>query len=724
MAPSVCDTSIHSAEAKGDLKLLACINLDPLLHSAPSTIPKDNGHKDDDITTTTDHAQTEKVDAPATLKPPSIKRAMRLSGIPMPSLPPIPILPTELEDFQSNYSNISSTIHKGVFSQQLDAYLASLRQDYRRQLQDYESLKAILKEDTYFSATVVAELDAQDEDPFTLDSFENLMRMHAAKGKDFILARVTTQDPNDESKHYHSYYSAHQINKVLFRTQPDEGLLHRMKARNPLNNMLVVGDVHYYIIKAEVVNAIKPLPVVRSSSSSILSHSSRMSRCSKLAAKAIASQSASARSSPILGTDCSLFSRGASPTPFDSESPVSMVPSVMAQSVMMADQEELHQRQKSNSPMMPPLSSPCSSIHINERMPDPGISSRRSSVSSTHSASGFQPGRPSRLRQAIQPEEIQDASPCLVVQPQELSSESENRQDQEFTSSSPPTSSSLVYLPTHSSPSQSPLFQSVMVVSGRHQRRRSNTVSSISSDKSVTSDISHVSHASQCSSALTDSSVGSPVLLSSSPVSSSSSSSSSTTTTSESQSVYQFKYLASDDDFLLRSTVRQLFKLNALEAWDAILFTISNNALRENQHDVIPTPNPLPLLPSLSLQQLAGGGVGGEGGGEEEVGTTSSLGTPRELPEIPTNATPGRPASELSHSGDSAIELSEHEGVGVGSELQVQTQTSSSSSLAASVGSTSANALPAMSSSAPATSGNNGLKKFRRALSKIFSIHS
>ncbi|KAF9305960.1 hypothetical protein BGZ74_008181 [Mortierella antarctica] len=661
---------------------------------------------------------------------------MRLSGIPMPSLPPIPILPTELEDFQSNYSNISSTIHKGIFSQQLDAYLASLRQDYRRQLQDYESLKATLKEDTYFSATVVDELDAQDEDPFTLDSFENLMRMHAAKGKDFILARVTTQDPNDESKHYHSYYSAHQINKVLFRTQPDEGLLHRMKARNPLNNMLVVGDVHYYIIKAEAVNAIKPLPVVRSSSSSILSHSSRMSRCSKLAAKAIASQSASARSSPILGTDCSLFSRGASPAPFDSESPVSMVPSVMTQSVMMADQEELRQKQKPNSPTMPPLSSPCSPIHTNESMPAPGISSRRSSVSSTHSASGFQPGRPSRLRQAIQPEEIQEASPCPVVLPQEVSSESENHQDQEFTSSSPPTSSSVAYLPTHTSPSQSPLFQSVVVVSGRHERRRSNTVSSISSDKSATSDTSHVSHASQCSSALTNSPVGSPVLLSSSVSSSSSSSSSSTTTTSESQSVYQFKYLASDDDFLLRSTVRQLFKLNALEAWDAILFTISNNALRENQHEVIPAPNPLPLLPSLPLQQMAGGGgdgggggaggsVGGEGGGEEEVGTTSSLGTTRELPEIPTDVTPGRPASELSHSGDSAIELSEHEGVGVRSELQAQAQTSSSSSLlAASVGSTSANVLPATSSNAPAAIGNNGVKKFRRALSKIFSIRS
>ncbi|KNE66233.1 hypothetical protein AMAG_10472 [Allomyces macrogynus ATCC 38327] len=54
--------------------------------------------------------------------------------------------------------------------------------------------------------------------------------------------------PNDETKFYYSYYAAHHINKVLFRTQPEEGLLHRMKAKNPLNNMTIVGDVSYYRI--------------------------------------------------------------------------------------------------------------------------------------------------------------------------------------------------------------------------------------------------------------------------------------------------------------------------------------------------------------------------------------------------------------------------------------------------------------------------------------------
>lgn len=490
--------------------------------------------------------------------------------------------------------------------------------------------------------------------------------------------------------------------------------------------MLVVGDVHYYIITAEAINAIKPLPAVRSSSSSILSHSSRMSRCSKLAAQAIACQSASARSSPILGSDCSLFSRGVSPIAFDAEPPVSIIPPTMAQRLMLADYEEqLRQRYKTNSPMMSPLSSPCSPEQISERMPAPGVSSRRSSVSSNHSALGSQPGRPSRLRQAIQPEEIQEPSPFPADQPQDLASALEH-QEQGFISSSPPSSSSMSHGQTHSSPSQSPRFQNLMAISGQMQSRsRSSTVSSITSDKSANSTTSQISHISQCSSALTDSPVGSPLLASSSP---STSSATSTPTTphssSSSETFYQFKYLASDDDFLLRSAVRQLFKANALESWDAILFTISNHVLHENQHGIIPPDmnNPLPPLPSPSLQQLVGGGGNEEGATTvDSPQTPRRVRTPRELPEISMDTTlPGRPTSELSHSGDSAIGLSDHEGSGASvSELTLSTSSSSSSSLTGSVGTTS-HAPPVPST--PISNGNNGGKKFRRALSKIFSI--
>jgi hypothetical protein len=81
-------------------------------------------------------------------------------------------------------------------------------------------------------------IDAKEtEEPFTLESFDELVRMHLEKNKDFILARVTTIDNIDPDRFYYSYYAAHHINKVLFRTQPELGLLHRMQAKNPLNNM-------------------------------------------------------------------------------------------------------------------------------------------------------------------------------------------------------------------------------------------------------------------------------------------------------------------------------------------------------------------------------------------------------------------------------------------------------------------------------------------------------
>ena len=97
------------------------------------------------------------------------------------------------------------------------------------------------------SHILVDTLEADEEDPFSLESYENLIHLHQKEKKDFIIARVTTKD--DDGKIYHSYYSAFHINKVLFRAEP--GLLHRMVAKNPLNNMEIIGDVHYYRIEAK-----------------------------------------------------------------------------------------------------------------------------------------------------------------------------------------------------------------------------------------------------------------------------------------------------------------------------------------------------------------------------------------------------------------------------------------------------------------------------------------
>ncbi|KAG0374611.1 hypothetical protein BGX24_010183 [Mortierella sp. AD032] len=540
-------------------------------------------------------------------KKPTPKRAMILSGRPTPPLPPRPVFPADLENYQLQSGTVSN--------QHMKSYLTRVRQDFDHQTQLYEVLKEVLLQDTHHMTAVVDELDAMDEDPFTLDSFENLMRMHASRGKDFIIARVTTQDPSDENKHYHSYYGAHQINKVLFRTQPDEGLLHRMKARNPLNNMLVVGDVHYYIISAADVKAVRPLPTVRSSSASISSHSSRMSRCSKLAAQAIASQSASARSSPILGSDMSLFSRS-------SESPVSIISPLMALSILKADQEDpLHHQRDLNgggvgtdSGVVQPLNP--------RRRGSQGMASSTTNSSTTStptSAQGtfHQPGRPSRLRQAIETEDQDLASSSLAMVGEMNSAatgahsslaESDVR-DGSFSPMTPPIRHHQQQQNSQTSPSssaagQSPLFQSLM---GGRIRGRSSTVSSVASDRSSTSTMStrsHQSHASKCSTATNDSDSTSsssssnnecysPALSSDSTTSinltrdKEDASSASSNTSSNKNSgdgdnvIYKFRYLASDDDFLLRSTVRQTFKVNAFESWDAILFTISNNALRE-----------------------------------------------------------------------------------------------------------------------------------------------
>ncbi|KAF9537985.1 hypothetical protein EC957_007395 [Mortierella hygrophila] len=562
-------------------------------------------------------------------KKPTPKRAMILSGRPAPPLPPRPVFPADLKNYQLQSGTAETSSH-------MQAYLSRVRSDFEQQTEHFEVLKEIILEDTHHMTAVVDELDAMDEDPFTLDSFENLMRMHARKGKDFIIARVTTHDPNDGEKHYHSYYGAHQINKVLFRTQPDEGLLHRMKARNPLNNMLVVGDVHYYLISAADVNAVRPLPtVVRSSSASISSHSSRMSRCSKLAAQAIASQSASARSSPILGSDMSLFSRSS-----DLESPVSIISPLMALSILNADQEDPIHLGGSDCDGGSSSSTTPASATAEHDVIEPHKPRRRGSQGSTSSTTltatfpqgtatfHHQPGRPSRLREAIETEEPCD-TPASTLTTAGAGSFAEDA----FSPTTPPAHhahpSSSQASPS-SAAGQSPLFQSLM---GGRVRNRSSTVSSVSSDESSTSTMSARSHASKCSTATNDSNsnatsssnecyspsvLGSPINNSNLDNTQDKDKKPNSKGSGDDSVIYKFRYLASDDDFLLRSTVRQTFKINALETWDAILFTISDNALREyssqggeqvlqplgGHGDHQPFPSPPSSLPSEASEPV------------------------------------------------------------------------------------------------------------------------
>ncbi|KAF9584215.1 hypothetical protein BGW38_007208 [Lunasporangiospora selenospora] len=578
---------------------------------------KDN----DGVSTSTDRVDSVEAEASSPMEGCAKKtmpgRIMSLTGLPPPTLPPRPIFPPELESYQAHVHNGENS---SLYTSQMELYLSSIRTDYEKQLRCHDHLKGMIEQDPFYTTKVVQELDAMDEDPFTLDSFENLMRMHANKGKDFILARVTTQDPNDETKLYHSHYGAHQINKVLFRTQPEEGLLHRMKARNPLNNMLVVGDVHYYIISADDVNAVKSLPATKASSTaSISSHSSRMSRCSKLAAQAIASQSASARSSPIMSSDMSLFSRTS-----DVESPVSIISPMMVMEIMKADRESAaqtsttssqHSEQRiQRSPSLDegdgPSMDPSEPTHLlpQRRGSSSSCASIRSTMS-TSSQSGFQPTRPSRLRQSIDPEGnslqgaglpsnrtedmMQPSCPLSVGQEPTLAGYSDPRSPIQSPAVSPSTWNHS-RSPSPQPQAQSPLFQSLMTLKGGMTRSRNNTISSVDSRGSMTSSI-------QSSSTASDLSDNSYLSTSSSRMDEKLAD-----LNDLEPAVYKFKYLASDDDFLLRSTVRQVFKANALEAWDAILFTISNNALREYSTNPPTSQPPAPPMQQPSSPEVVG----------------------------------------------------------------------------------------------------------------------
>jgi hypothetical protein len=100
----------------------------------------------------------------------------------------------------------------------------------------------------------LATVDANSVETFTLEEFRTLILDCRKKEKDFIIARVTTPDPEDQGVLYNFYYAASELNRILFRFESDRRLLHRMKVRNPLNNMYILGQVYYYKVPAHGVD--------------------------------------------------------------------------------------------------------------------------------------------------------------------------------------------------------------------------------------------------------------------------------------------------------------------------------------------------------------------------------------------------------------------------------------------------------------------------------------
>ncbi|KAJ3031964.1 hypothetical protein HK097_005392, partial [Rhizophlyctis rosea] len=86
-------------------------------------------------------------------------------------------------------------------------------------------------------------------DPFTQESFLSLFDGHARAGKRLLIARVQSICTTSHNPTY-SYYSAHQLNKILFRKfGPHDEYLFRLVANNPLTNTEIVGNVDYFVVE-------------------------------------------------------------------------------------------------------------------------------------------------------------------------------------------------------------------------------------------------------------------------------------------------------------------------------------------------------------------------------------------------------------------------------------------------------------------------------------------
>ncbi|TPX62746.1 hypothetical protein SpCBS45565_g06968 [Spizellomyces sp. 'palustris'] len=102
---------------------------------------------------------------------------------------------------------------------------------------------------------VLDSVSAEYEDSFSLETFGDLAKLHdelePKGGKSFLIARVQTWDIKQPGKAFFSYYSAFQLNKILFQTQVYLGkkLIHRLHVLNPLTNTDIIGDVQYFMLR-------------------------------------------------------------------------------------------------------------------------------------------------------------------------------------------------------------------------------------------------------------------------------------------------------------------------------------------------------------------------------------------------------------------------------------------------------------------------------------------
>ncbi|KAI8923207.1 hypothetical protein BC831DRAFT_472345 [Entophlyctis helioformis] len=433
-------------------------------------------------------------------------------------------------------------------------------------------------------------LDAENEDPFTLESLESLVHSHAQKGLDFILARVTTVDPDDEQRFYYSYYAAHHINKVLFRTQPEEGLLHRMRAKNPLNNMTIVGDVHYYVVScAYAQERIRDLSKMQKPKSPLAKLGSILSKAvfspTERKSPVLASQS---NNSQIVGNSGSLIASGsntasatvASPghvrnhfrsksggTPVASEAPfqrfVNQVSGTSGKkkSLVLIARPEAYEE----GPL--PLSG--TNVSYGATMASASL------ASSTTTAGPRNLGGPTGS--GVNPAINHVRTSTLTRQDSRRNSYDDAYKDPMPVNAAAGSSAGGN---ANSGPSTVPLATQAELDLQRHRKVRSFAYSNDHTASMTITDWLRVQSINK-----SKSSQSSPVHASPSVHEHQRNGGVSSAADPEPlpEFIYEATYYASDDDFLMKASVRAYFKENALESADAVLFTITTSSEPSNR---------------------------------------------------------------------------------------------------------------------------------------------
>eukprot|EP00898_Chlorokybus_atmophyticus_P004974 jgi/Chlat1/5478/Chrsp36S05431 len=123
---------------------------------------------------------------------------------------------------------------------------------------------------------IIGDISGDLEESFTLDTFASLAKAHAYAGKSFVIAEVVTRDKERPNLIHRSYYSAHHLNKILFKRGRYGEQQHRYHRNfpitviNPLTNSEILGEVAYYSVAfppLSELDAISELPSSPASSS-------------------------------------------------------------------------------------------------------------------------------------------------------------------------------------------------------------------------------------------------------------------------------------------------------------------------------------------------------------------------------------------------------------------------------------------------------------------------